>query len=88
MRIFAIGDLHLSGNPPTKPMDIFDGWQNHAERIENNWRRVVKNEDTVVIPGDISWAMKLENCTNDFAFINALPGNKIILKGGDEKALR
>ena len=73
MAIYAIADLHLSLGT-NKPMDVFKGWQNYVSRLENNWRRLVKEEDTVVIAGDISWAMKLEETENDFRFIHSLPG--------------
>lgn len=83
MAIYAIADLHLAfGN--NKPMDIFKGWQDYTQRIEKNWRAVIEQTDTVVLPGDISWAMKLEDCKEDFAFIHALPGQKVILKGNHD----
>ncbi|MGN1131651.1 MAG: metallophosphoesterase [Ruminococcus sp.] len=84
MSLFCIADLHLSlGND--KPMDIFNGWQDYTNRILNNWNSIVKDEDTVVVAGDISWAMKLEDCFNDFDFINnKLKGNKILLKGNHD----
>ncbi|MGN0460023.1 MAG: metallophosphoesterase [Ruminococcus sp.] len=84
MSLFCIADLHLSlGND--KPMDIFTGWQDYTNRILNNWNSIVKDEDTVVVAGDISWAMKLEDCFNDFDFINnKLKGNKILLKGNHD----
>lgn len=84
MSLFCIADLHLSlGND--KPMDIFSGWQDYTSRILNNWNSIVKDEDTVVVAGDISWAMKLEDCFNDFDFINnKLKGNKILLKGNHD----
>lgn len=84
MSLFCIADLHLSlGND--KPMDIFTGWQDYTSRILNNWNSIVKDEDTVVVAGDISWAMKLEDCFNDFDFINnKLKGNKILLKGNHD----
>lgn len=66
-------------------MDIFSGWQDYTSRILNNWNSIVKDEDTVVVAGDISWAMKLEDCFNDFDFINnKLKGNKILLKGNHD----
>lgn len=83
MAVFAIGDLHLSFSSD-KPMDIFKGWENHAERIKANWNSVVNEDDTVVVPGDISWAMSLEGAKKDFEFIEALNGNKIILKGNHD----
>ncbi len=83
MSIFVIGDLHLSLGVE-KPMDIFAGWQDHQQRIEKNWRRLVKDTDTVVIPGDISWGLTLEEAKPDFRFINSLPGTKIISKGNHD----
>ncbi len=83
MNLFTISDLHLSFGS-NKPMNIFYGWENHTERIKSNWCRLVKDEDTVVIGGDISWATSLEEATADFAFINSLPGQKIILKGNHD----
>ncbi len=83
MSIFAIADLHLSLGGD-KPMDVFKGWQNYVERLERAWRSSVAEGDTVVIAGDVSWAMRLENAREDFAFIDALPGSKIILKGNHD----
>lgn len=83
MKLFAIGDTHLSLGTD-KPMDIFKGWDNYVERLEKKWRMLVEEDDTVVINGDISWAMKLSDCYNDFSFINSLPGKKIILKGNHD----
>ena len=81
--LYAIADLHLSLGTD-KPMDVFGGWKDYVPRLETNWNRLVKPEDTVVLPGDISWAMKLENAVEDFAFLDRLPGNKIILKGNHD----
>ena len=64
MSLFVIADLHLSLNGE-KPMDVFRGWHNYVERLEDNWRRVVQEGDTVVIAGDISWAMKLEDAVQE-----------------------
>lgn len=82
MSIFAISDLHLSLGT-NKPMDVF-GWDNYVERISANWKRLVKENDTVVIPGDISWALKLEEALEDFKFLETLPGKKLILKGNHD----
>ena len=79
MSIFGLSDLHLPLGAD-KPMDIFRGWNDYVTRIENNWRKMITPDDTVVIPGDISWALKLEDTYKDFQFINNLPGKKIILK--------
>ena len=83
MSIFAIGDLHLSLGTD-KPMDIFSGWNDFEQRLEANWRSLIKDTDTVVIAGDISWAMKLKDTYEDFAFINALPGKKLLIKGNHD----
>ena len=83
MPLFAIGDLHLSLSED-KPMDVFSGWNDYVERLEENWRRLVTDNDTVVIAGDISWAMKLEDAVTDFRFIDRLPGKKIFLKGNHD----
>ncbi|MBQ7134192.1 MAG: metallophosphoesterase [Ruminococcus sp.] len=83
MALYAIADLHLSLGTD-KPMDIFKGWQDYSSRLEKNWRNLITDNDTVVIAGDISWAMKLEECYEDFKFINSLPGQKILLKGNHD----
>ena len=84
MAIFVIADLHLSLGAADKPMDVFEGWQGYLPKLERNWRTLIASEDTVVLPGDISWAMSLEDTREDFAFLNALPGKKIILKGNHD----
>ena len=61
-------------------MDVFKGWDNYVERLEENWRKLVGPDDTVVIPGDISWAMSLQEAKEDFAFLHALPGKKLVGK--------
>lgn len=83
MRVFAISDLHLSFESD-KPMDIFKGWNNYCERLENNWKKLVEDCDTVVLPGDFSWALKLSETVKDFEFIEKLPGKKILLKGNHD----
>lgn len=83
MSIFAIGDTHLSFSCD-KPMDVFGGWQDYVLRLEKNWRAIVGENDTVVIPGDISWAMSLEKAEKDFAFLHSLPGKKLIMKGNHD----
>ena len=67
MSLFAIGDTHLSLGT-NKPMDIFRGWQDYVQRLEKNWRAVVSSEDTVIIPRDVSWAMRLETLWRISAF--------------------
>ena len=83
MSLYTISDLHLSLSSD-KPMDIFRGWDNHTERLFANWNRLVKPDDTVILPGDFSWALKLEDTLADFKFIDSLPGKKIILKGNHD----
>ncbi len=83
MSIFAIGDTHLSLGTD-KPMDIFGGWQDYVSRLEKNWKKIVDPDDTVVIPGDISWALNLTDTKADFEFLNSLPGTKIISKGNHD----
>lgn len=83
MSIFVIADLHLSFGVE-KPMDVFAGWQDHWQRIEKSWRRLVKENDTVIIPGDISWGLTLDEALPDFRFIDNLPGQKIISKGNHD----
>ncbi|MCI8361077.1 MAG: serine/threonine protein phosphatase [Clostridiales bacterium] len=83
MALFALADLHLSLSAD-KPMDVFKGWDNYVERIAENWKKIVTDQDTVVLPGDLSWAMKLEDSAADFAYIDALPGQKLLLKGNHD----
>ena len=83
MAIFAIGDLHLSLGAE-KPMDIFGGWQNYVQRLEDSWRAQVAPGDTVVLAGDTSWAMRLDECGKDFAFLESLPGKKLLVKGNPD----
>lgn len=83
MSIFAIADTHLSFGTD-KPMDSFPGWNDYVSRIEKNWNKLVNNDDTVIIAGDISWAMNFDELYADFKFIDSLNGNKIILKGNHD----
>ena len=84
MALYAIGDLHLSLGPADKPMDVFGGrWEGYVDKLRENLR-VIGPEDTTVLLGDLSWAMSLEDAAEDFAFMNAIPGRKIILKGNHD----
>ena len=65
-------------------MNIFKGWENHTERISANWKRLVKPSDTVILPGDFSWGLKLEETKKDFEFLESLPGKKLLLKGNHD----
>jgi len=83
LSIFAIADTHLSMSC-NKPMDIFGGWDDYVQRLEKNWKALIEDKDTVVIAGDISWAMNFKDCVEDFHFLNSLPGQKLIFKGNHD----
>ncbi len=84
MKLFAISDLHLASSVD-KPMDVFGSrWANHVERIVEHWRREISAKDTVLIGGDISWANSLEEAELDFRLLDALPGDKILLRGNHD----
>ena len=84
MAIYVIADLHLSFSQD-KPMSIFgENWEGHSKKIKNNWISKVKPEDTVVLPGDFSWAMYLQDTYKDFEYLNSLPGKKLLLKGNHD----
>ena len=83
MALYTIGDLHLAQSVD-KPMDIFGPvWKNHPEKLKQGFSSLTA-EDVCVLCGDLSWGMGLEQCRDDFAFIDALPGRKIILKGNHD----
>lgn len=86
MKIFGIADLHLSFSENIdKPMGVFgSGWENHEERLRSAWLSSVSDEDLVLIPGDISWALKIDDAIADFDWIHGLPGTKIISKGNHD----
>ena len=83
MALFVIADLHLSLGA-NKPMDVFPGWSDYVDRLEENWRRTVSPKDTVVIAGDISWAMDIKDALEDFTFLHSLPGEKLLMKGNHD----
>lgn len=84
MKVFAIGDLHLSSNTH-KPMDIFgENWLDHENQIKANWQACVAEEDYVLIPGDISWAMRLAQAESDLNILESLPGKKICIRGNHD----
>ncbi len=84
MNIFAIADLHLSASGE-KPMDVFGGnWEGHFEKIKRDWLEKVKSEDVVLIAGDISWAMKLDDALRDLALLADLPGKKVFVRGNHD----
>lgn len=84
MSLFTIADLHLSG-AAKHPMDVFgDRWIGYTEKLCRRWREVVRENDTVVLPGDISWGMTLAEAEPDFALIDSLPGQKLLGKGNHD----
>ncbi len=83
MALFVLSDTHLSLSAD-KSMTVFRGWDDYVERLEKNWRALVRPGDTVVIGGDVCWAMALEDTLADFTFLNALPGRKLLLKGNHD----
>lgn len=86
MKIFAIGDLHLSKDERIeKPMYIFgEGWENHDAIVEDNWKRLVGEDDYVIICGDVSWGLRLDEAMADLEWISSLPGKKVITKGNHD----
>lgn len=83
--IFVISDLHLDVLTNQKSMEVFgDRWKNYTQRLKKNWTAVVGENDTVIIPGDISWALTLEDSIHDLKWINDLPGKKILMKGNHD----
>lgn len=85
MHIYAIGDLHLSGEPASKPMEVFgEHWRNHKEKVAANWQNTVTAQDTVIVCGDISWAMTLEEAAQDLDWLAQLPGRKLLLRGNHD----
>ena len=83
MSLFVIGDLQLSVEGD-KSMEKFRGWSEYVQKLEENWNSMVKPEDTVILAGDSSWGMSLEESLPDFRFIDALPGTKYLLKGNHD----
>ncbi len=85
MSVYAISDLHLAISNPDKSMELFgDEWKDYQNRIKTNWEKTVKSNDTVIVAGDISWALNLDEAYDDFAYLNSLSGTKIILKGNHD----
>lgn len=86
MSIFAIGDLHLSFHEDVdKPMGVFGGrWLDHVHRLEENWKREISDKDTIILAGDVSWGLKLEEAMPDLEWIDSMPGHKVIIKGNHD----
>ena len=84
MSIYAIGDLHLSFET-NKPMNVFgEKWDNYEEKLQQSWNEIIKEDDTVLIPGDFSWATYLKDTLQDFQYLNNLTGKKVLLKGNHD----
>lgn len=84
MRVFSISDLHLSMDGK-KPMDCFGPhWLRHWETVERHWRAAVEEDDLVLLPGDHSWAMRLDEADRDLGFIASLPGTKVLTRGNHD----
>ncbi len=80
----AIADPHLSARDP-KPMDVFGpNWEGHPEAFFRGWRDVVRDDDLVLVPGDVSWAMRLDEALPDLEALAALPGRKVLLRGNHD----
>ena len=84
MSVYVIADLHLSTNAD-KSMEVFGSrWQNYTQRLKNNWNALVESNDTVIVPGDISWGLTLQDALPDLKFLDDLNGRKIISKGNHD----
>ena len=84
MKIFAISDFHISTNSD-KPMDIFGGnWVGYLEKIKEDWQSKVSDDDVVLIGGDTSWAMKLDDAIEDVKMLSNLKGKKVLIKGNHD----
>ena len=85
MSVFVIADLHLDTRSNQKSMEVFGNrWNGYVNKIQKNWNKIVTDSDTVIIPGDISWALTLEAALHDLRWIDALPGRKILMKGNHD----
>lgn len=85
MSLYVIADLHLATADASKSMEVFGKrWLNYIEKLNNNWRRVISDNDTVIIPGDISWGLTTSDARQDLLWLDSLPGKKVILKGNHD----
>ena len=84
MRIFAMSDLHLS-EASGKPMDVFGSrWEHHTEKMKKNWDDLLNEDDAIIISGDVSWGLKLEEAMADLQWIHERPGKKYITRGNHD----
>lgn len=85
MAVWAIADLHLSFGVPNKQMDVFgEKWRNHPQKIEDHWRAKITDDDLVLLAGDISWGMTLDEAMPDLEWIGRLPGTKVMIRGNHD----
>jgi len=85
MSIWALADLHLAKSVPSKDMAVFGpAWEGYMDKIETNWKACVQKDDLVLLPGDISWAMRLEEVAIDLQWIHTLPGEKLLIRGNHD----
>ena len=85
MALYVIADLHLDTKSNQKSMEVFGNrWNGYVNKIQKNWLKIVTDADTVILPGDISWALNLEEAIHDLRWIDALPGRKILMKGNHD----
>lgn len=85
MTVWAIADLHLAKSIPSKSMEVFGPqWEKYMDRMEHHWRALIAPDDLVLLPGDISWAIRLEEARDDLEWIHALPGTKVMIRGNHD----
>ncbi len=84
MSLYVISDLHLCFGVPEKTMTVFRGWENYQDRIKAGFKRVLTKDDTIILGGDTSWGLKLNETHKDFEFLESLPCQKIIIKGNHD----
>lgn len=85
MAVWALADLHLALNVPDKKMDYFgEPWVHYTEKIQDHWQTLISSKDLVLLPGDISWAMRLEDAAVDLQWIHQLPGTKVMIRGNHD----
>ncbi len=85
MSVYVIADLHLCTDNESKSMEVFGNrWKDYKNRIQTNWNKLVAEDDTVIIPGDISWALTLQDAVSDLKFLHSLNGKKVIMKGNHD----
>lgn len=85
MALYVIADLHLSTENAAKSMEVFGNrWQDYQNKIKRNWNKLVTESDTVIVPGDVSWALSLEDAMPDLKFLDTLNGKKLLMKGNHD----